>query len=68
MWRFAYEDCDGRYPPRAIESADVRTKLPDEIWQKKYDIITNVYGFGPDSFEATAVPREEAFWSLGQDK
>lgn len=32
MWRFAYEDCDGRYPPRAIESADVRARLPVEIW------------------------------------
>ena len=68
MWRFAYEDGDGRYPPRIIESADVRARLPDEIWQKKYEIITDVYGFSPDSPEAAGVPREEAFWSVGRKK
>jgi len=66
MWRFAYEDGDGRYPPRAMESADVRARLPDEIWRKKCDIITDVYGFSPDSLEAEAVPREEAFWLVGK--
>jgi hypothetical protein len=37
-------------------------RLPDEIWQKKYDIITNIYGFSPESFEAKTTPHEEAFW------
>jgi LmbE family N-acetylglucosaminyl deacetylase len=46
IWRFAYDDI----------------KLPETIWQEKYDIITNIYGFKPDSFEARATPREEAFW------
>jgi len=67
MWRFAYDDFGGRYPPRAIESADVRARLPDEIWRKKCDIITDVYQFSPDRLEATGVPREEAFWSVGQE-
>jgi len=60
--RFAYEDGEGKYLPRAMQDADLRTKLTDEIWQKKRDIITDVYGFGPDSFEAKTTPREEAFW------
>jgi len=60
--RFAYEDGGGGYLPRAMQDADLRTKLTDEIWQRKHDIITGVYGFGPDSFEAKTTPREEAFW------
>jgi LmbE family N-acetylglucosaminyl deacetylase len=62
VWRFAYEDGDRKYLPRAVEEADMHIRLPEEIWQKKYDIITNIYGFGPDSFEARTTPREEAFW------
>lgn len=62
IWRFAYKDDDRKHLPRAIEDADMNLKLPEEIWQKKYDIITNTYGFKPDSFEAMTTPREEAFW------
>ncbi|MEJ2703627.1 MAG: hypothetical protein P8Z79_14410 [Sedimentisphaerales bacterium] len=62
VWRFAYEDGDGAYPPRPIRDADVQNKLPDEIWQEKSAIITGTYGFVPDSFEARATPRVEAFW------
>lgn len=62
IWRFAYEDGDRKYLPRAIEDADMHIRLPEETWQRKYDIITNVYGFGPDSFEAKTTPHEEAFW------
>jgi len=62
VWRFAYEDGNGRYSPKAIQEADLRIRLPNEIWQEKYDIITRIYGFEPDSFEAKATPREEAFW------
>jgi len=62
IWRFAYEDGVGKYLPRPIQDADLRLKLPLEIWRKKYNIITQVYGFGPDSFEAKTAPREESFW------
>jgi LmbE family N-acetylglucosaminyl deacetylase len=61
IWRFAYEDGDGRYLPKAVQDADLKIKLPNGIWQKKYDIITKIYGFVPDSFEAKAAPRKEAF-------
>ena len=67
VWRFAYEDGGGQHLPRPIHDADLRTRLPDEIWQKKYQIITGIYGFAPDSFEARATPREEAFWCCGRD-
>jgi len=62
IWRFAYEDGGRNYLPRAVEDADMHIRLSEEIWQRKYDIITDIYGFGPDSFEARTTPREEAFW------
>ena len=68
LWSFAYEDGGGKYLPRPIDEADFRVKLPDEIRERKYDIVTKVYGFSPDSFEAKTTPKEEAFWcfSSGQ--
>lgn len=62
LWTFAYEDGGCRYLPRAVEQADLSIELADEIWQKKYNIITNIYGFSQNSWEARTTPRQEAFW------
>ncbi len=62
IWRFAYEDGGGKYLPRPVKDADLQIELPEETWQKKYGIITKVYGFSEDSFEAKTTPRKEAFW------
>jgi LmbE family N-acetylglucosaminyl deacetylase len=62
MWLFAYEDGGGCYPPRPIDAADNVIKLPEEIWRQKCQIIEEVYGFGPNSFEACAAGSGEAFW------
>jgi len=62
VWMFAYEDGQKRYSPRPIRKAHHFIDLPEQIWRKKYRIITNLYGFTTDSFEANAVSREEAFW------
>jgi len=67
MWMFAYEDGGGKKLPAPIRDADLSVKLSDDVWQKKYYIITKIYGFGPDSFEAKAAGREEAFWCFGFD-
>lgn len=64
VWRFAYEDGGGSHTPRAMDDADFHVRLTEEIWRQKYDIITKVYGFAPDSFEARTTPRQEAFWQL----
>ena len=64
LWTFAYEDGDRKYLPRAIEQADLLIKLTDEIWQEKYNIITNIYGFDEYSFEARTTPGIEAFWRV----
>ena len=61
LWMFAYEDGGGKYHPRPVDNPDILIKLPDKIRQKKYDIITKIYGFAPDSFEAKAVPNQESF-------
>jgi len=64
VWMFAYEDGGGEYLPRPAKDADVRVKLPENIWQKKLYIITEIYGFGSESFEARVTQRQEAFRSL----
>jgi LmbE family N-acetylglucosaminyl deacetylase len=65
VWSFAYEDGGGKYLPRADSEADLQIDLPGYIWQKKYDIITKIYGFSRDNFEAKTTPRREAFWRFG---
>jgi LmbE family N-acetylglucosaminyl deacetylase len=61
LWMFAYEDGGRKYLPRPIKTSDIYVELPDKIWQKKYNIITEIYGFEPDSFEAKTTSRAEAF-------
>ncbi len=65
VWSFAYEDGGREYLPRPDNEADLQIGLPEGIWQKKYDIITKIYGFGTESFEAETTPRREAFWLFG---
>ena len=62
LWTFAYEDGNKEYYPRAIENASVCHQLTDSIWIKKYNIITETYGFEKDSWEAKTTPHAEAFW------
>jgi LmbE family N-acetylglucosaminyl deacetylase len=62
MWLFAYEDDGGRMYPQAIESAHQYSVLADSIWQKKHHLITEVYGFNTNSWEACTTPKAEAFW------
>jgi LmbE family N-acetylglucosaminyl deacetylase len=59
---FAYEDGGRQYLPRPRRDAHAHTLLPEHLWREKYRLITEVYGFAPDSWEARATPREEAFW------
>jgi len=48
--------------PRVREDADRRDMLAETVWLEKRQLITDVYGYGIDSWEARAVPREEGFW------
>ena len=62
LWMFAYEDGNKEYLPRPRRNAQKIETLQRNIWMKKYQIITEVYGFSSDSFEARTTPKEEAFW------
>jgi LmbE family N-acetylglucosaminyl deacetylase len=61
LWLFAYEDGGHAYLPRVREDADRRDILSERIWLEKRRLITDVYGYGPESWEARATPREEGF-------
>jgi LmbE family N-acetylglucosaminyl deacetylase len=62
LWVFAYEDGGKQYLPRPIKTASIYHLLPEDIWQQKYSIITETYGFPQNGFEAETTPRAEAFW------
>lgn len=64
IWFFAYEDGKKAYDPRPQRGADIYKLLSEEVWRKKYEIITNTYGFLPGGFEARVTPRAEAFWEF----
>jgi len=59
---FAYEDGHKEYYPKAIENAAVYRPLTKRIWHRKYSIITEIYGFEKESWEAKTTPVAEAFW------
>lgn len=62
LWTFAYEDGNKRYYPLAMQNASIYTILSRTVWQNKYKLITETYGFEKDSWEAKTTPRAEAFW------
>lgn len=64
LWTFAYEDGGKQYRPRPIKTATIYRALSEVIWRKKYEIITTIYGFSPNGFEAETTPRAEAFWQF----
>ncbi len=64
LWTFAYEDGNRHYYPRNIKNAHIFMKLTWHIWLKKYRIITKLYGFKKNSWEAKTTPKEETFWQI----
>lgn len=61
LWQFAYEDQGGACLPRARPDPTLLLPLDEALWARKYALITEVYGFRPESWEARATPRSEAF-------
>jgi LmbE family N-acetylglucosaminyl deacetylase len=64
LWTFAYEDGNREYRPKPVANATISRHLTEKIWQKKYKIITETYGYAADSFEAETTPHTEAFWQF----
>lgn len=62
LYLFAYDDGGGAHLPWPVADAHRVQPLDEETWEEKYRIITEVYGFPADSFEARTTPRTEAFW------
>ena len=61
LWTFAYDDSNKQHYPKPVENADIYQTLTKDIWLKKFRIITEIYGFAPDSWEAKTTPSKEAF-------
>ncbi len=68
IWMFAYDDKGGKRLPQPLIDADTYVRLPQEVWKEKYRLITEVYGFATDSFEARTTPKDESFWVMGKTK
>ena len=68
LWTFAYEDGNKTYLPRAVKQAAIYNVLSESIWLRKYDLMTQTYGFKKDSWEAQTTPKAEAFWVFYKDK
>lgn len=64
LWAFAYEDGNKEYYPKMIAAANIQQTLPKKIWEEKYRIITEVYGFEKIGFEAKTTPKTEGFWEF----
>jgi LmbE family N-acetylglucosaminyl deacetylase len=62
LWTFAYEDGNKAYYPEAVKEAHIYNILPQSILLKKQDLITQIYGFKKDSWEALTCPKAEGFW------
>ncbi|MFA6425960.1 MAG: PIG-L family deacetylase, partial [Phycisphaerae bacterium] len=61
---FAYEDGGREYSPRPVKNADIAIALAKNVLKTKKEIIIELYGFSPDSFEAKAVCDVESFWQI----
>lgn len=61
LWCFAYDDGSRSHFPLADQQADIYLPLPSDIYQQKKKIITDIYGFSHDSWEAKITPSAEAF-------
>ncbi len=68
LWLFAYSDNDRQEFPKPIAAANVQLELAPEIWTRKYDIITTIYGFAVESWEAQTTPKTEAFWTFSSSE
>jgi len=58
---FAYDDQEGTKLPQARANADELQTLDADIFSRKYHIITKLYGFNEQSWEARTTPRIEGF-------
>jgi len=61
LWFFAYDDGGRTHLPKVSDGAHRRVYLTEKEWREKHHLITDIYGFHADSWEARVTPREEGF-------
>jgi len=64
LWTFAYEDGKKQYYPRPIKNASIYQALTQQIWLRKYRLITETYGFEKSSWETNSITKSESFWKF----
>lgn len=64
LWCFAYEDGGREYYPKSVETADMVSPLDKTIWERKYKLMRETYGFDENSWEAHTTPTIESFWQF----
>jgi len=64
LWTFAHEDGGRNYYPKPSLGANISLLLDEKIWIEKYNIITEIYGFPKNGWEAETTPKTEAFWQF----
>lgn len=62
MKLFGYEDHGGKTLPQVCTDVDERSTLDAKIFARKYHIITGLYGFEKQSWEARTTPMIEGFY------
>lgn len=62
LWTFAYNDENKSQYPKPCVEADFYQILKQCIFDLKYSIITQTYGYETNSWEAKTSPENEAFW------
>ena len=62
FWAFAYEDGEGNYLPKAIETAGIFRVLSRRILRRKMSIIAETYGIDQSYLEAENTPLAESFF------
>lgn len=62
MKLFAYQDQQGEFLPQVSADADELHTLTDATFARKYHMVTDIYGFEKQSWEARATPTSEGFY------
>ena len=62
LWLFAYSDDQLAHLPQAIAEAPLQNILPHPIWERKYQLMHEIYNFPLASWEVRTTPVREAFW------
>ncbi|MHC4842736.1 MAG: PIG-L family deacetylase [Planctomycetota bacterium] len=64
--QFAYEKKGESLLITPVPESDILIELDEELVEKKFQIITDIYGYSQDTVEVKSISNQETFWLLGQ--